>query len=184
MTAPHLHTVAWRRPDGAGHEAARLFIDDEGWRLAGMAVGAPDGTPTAVSYVVACDGEWRTRRGALAGWIGGTNVRLTLRVDPDGRWSLNGVAQPAAHGCIDVDYALGPATRAPAIRRLRLAVGEAAESRTARLHLPSGRLEGVTRRYARVADRTYRCEEDGGADVTLVVDAHGMPVETGGAASV
>ena len=96
----------------------------------------------------------------------------------DGVWSLNGVAQPAVAGCIDLDLNFSPSTNLLPIRRLAPAVGEEAPVRAAWLRFPSFALEPLEQTYRRLEDRLYRYSSSGGQFVRdLPVDAVGFVTE-------
>jgi uncharacterized protein len=96
-------------------------------------------------------------------------------VDSDQRWRLNGIEQPIVAGCLDVDLSFTPATNFLAIRRLGLAIGQAADVTAAWLRFPELTLEPLAQRYARQGERHYRYESDGGNFVAdLAVDEMGF----------
>ena len=154
--------ILWRRLDRAGHEAARLHAEASGWRLAGTAVFAHEGQACRLDYAVRCDGRWRTVSGRVAGCIGTAPVEVDLSVDAAGRWRLNGADCPAVEGCVDLDLNFSPSTNTLPIRRLGLAVGQAAEVRAAWLRFPSFALEPLEQVYRRTGEAIYRYESAGG----------------------
>ena len=62
--------VLWRRLDVPGHDVCRLEPSGDGWRLGGAAVFRHEGVPALLAYQVTSDAAWRTRGGAVHGWIG------------------------------------------------------------------------------------------------------------------
>ena len=88
-------------------------------------------------------------------------IDVDLSVDAAGRWRLNGADCPAVEGCVDLDLNFSPSTNALPIRRLGLAVGQAAEVRAAWLRFPSFALEPLEQVYRRTGETTYRYESAG-----------------------
>jgi uncharacterized protein len=169
------HAILWRRLDQPGHEAARLVRREGGWELAGSAVFAHQGEPVRLDYVVGCNARWQTGSARIRGWIGSTPVALDLVADDARRWHQNAVECPAVAGCVDLDLAFSPATNLLPIRRLDLAVAEAADVRAAWLEFPTLRLEPLDQRYQRTGLTTYRYESAGGQFQTeLEVNAAGF----------
>lgn len=170
--------VLWRRIDLPGHEIGRIDSLEDGWTLAGTAVFAYEGRPCRLDYTVTCDPGWRTTSAGVAGSIGGRSVDLTVSVDRRGRWRLNDEVCEAVEGCIDIDLGFSPSTNLLPIRRLGLAVGEAAEVRAAWLPFPALALEPLAQTYRRESETTYRYESGGGRFVrTLEVNSAGLVID-------
>lgn len=168
-------TILWRRLDQPGHESARLSLSEDFWRLAGTAVFLHDRQPCRLDYLIVCDVTWQTQAGRVAGWVGDKTIEIELAVDADGRWWLNDTECPEVAGCIDLDLNFSPSTNLLPIRRLGLAVGQAAEVKAAWLRFPSFKLELLDQTYRRIAETTYRYESAGGAFVRdLPVNAAGF----------
>src|SRR5438552_3800613 len=119
--------ILWRRIDQPGHEAARLTRTSAGFHLAGTAVFAHEAQPCRLDYVVVCDVGWRTVSCHVSGWVGDQPIDVAITVDTSGRWWMNERECPAVAGCVDVDLNFSPSTNLLPIRRLDLAVGEAAD---------------------------------------------------------
>ena len=167
--------ILWRRVDRPGHESARVSPGLAGWELAGTAVFAHEGKACGFNYTIACDREWRTKSADVVGWLGADAVRVNALVGEDGRWRVDGVDIPEIAGCVDVDLNFSPSTNALPIRRLGLAVGQAAEVRAAWLRFPSFALEPLEQVYRRTGDAIYRYESAGGTFVAdLEVNAAGL----------
>lgn len=145
-------TILWRRLESAGHDACGLWAGDEGWRLAGTAVFA---FPCCLRYEVDCDSSWRTRLARISGWMGSAPVTLVIAGKPGNRWHLNGAEQPTVEGLVDVDLGFTPATNLIPLRRLALAVGQAADAPTVYLRFPELRLEPLAQRYHRLTPNQY-----------------------------
>jgi hypothetical protein len=137
-------------------DACRL----EGWgpqrRLIGSALFSAAGRPQRLDYTVVCDAAWRTRSALVEGWSGRRTLRISLRADRFGRWTVDGRQRPSVLGCVDVDFGFTPATNLLPIRRLGLEVGEEARVRSAWLEAPGADLLPLSQSYRRVGATTYR----------------------------
>jgi hypothetical protein len=165
MSEFHLSTILWRREDPPGHDAACLQSRDSGWRLDGCAIFADETGPCRVTYHVDIDAGWRTTAARVEGWAGAQPIAIDIRADEARRWTLNGHAVAAVHGCDDVDLGFTPATNLLPVRRLRLAAGQGAEVRAAWLGFPSLELEPIEQRYTHHGGGHYRYLSDGGTFV-------------------
>jgi hypothetical protein len=171
-------TILWRRLDRPGHEAARLVRQSSGWRLNGSTVFMHERQPCRLDYQIMCDIAWRTVSAQVFGWVGDETIALELKVESDQRWTMNGVEQRAVEGCIDLDLNFSPATNLLPIRRLDLAVGEAATVKAAWLRFPSFQLEPLEQVYRRLEATAYRYESAGGRFATeLQVDVAGFVID-------
>lgn len=168
-------SILWRRLDRPGHEFARVFAQAPGWQLHGTAVFTHDQQPCRLDYQITCDSQWRTVAAAVAGRVGSQSIEIELAVEADRRWQVNQQDCPEAAGCLDLDLNFSPSTNLLPIRRLNLAIGQAAEVRAAWLRFPSFKLEPLAQTYRRLDDTTYRYESAGGRFVTeLQVNAIGL----------
>jgi hypothetical protein len=95
-------------------------------------------------------------------------VNLTVSVDTERKWYLNGVESGAVEGCLDIDLGFSPSTNLLPIRRLALAVGEEATVRAAWLPFPSLDFATLAQVYRREGETTYRYESGGGAFVRML----------------
>ena len=151
----------WRRLDVPGHDACRLRPAAGGWVLDGTAVFRHAGAPAALAYRVECDAAWQTRRGRVRGWLGDRAVDQAVERAPDGAWTLDGVAAPGLDGLVDLDLGFTPATNLIQLRRVALAVGEAAEVPVAWLDAGADALLALAQRYERRTEATYWYESPG-----------------------
>jgi catechol 2,3-dioxygenase-like lactoylglutathione lyase family enzyme len=141
----------------------------------GTAVFDFDGQACRLDYSVVCDRAWHTRSTTVTGWVGDTDVAVTIAVDADKRWTLNGVECDEVAGCVDVDLNFSPSTNLLPIRRLRLEVGQARDVRAAWLRFPTFRLEPLVQRYECLEKERYRFESGGGEFVAeLTVNDIGL----------
>ena len=174
-------SILWRRIDSPGHEACRLFQLNDEWWLEGTAVFLSDQRPCRLSYNVACDSSWNTRRGSVTGWVDDVPVEFSIETH-DQRWSLNGVEIPETHGCIDLDLNFSPSTNVLPIRRLNLEVGQHAAVKAAWLRFPTFEFEPLTQIYTRLDRFKYRYASNDGKfvreltvnEVGLVTDYPGL----------
>jgi uncharacterized protein len=168
-------TVLWRRLDRPGHESAYLFFQDQHWHLEGCAVFPHEGKPCLLNYHIICDSRWHTLSADVIGWVGIKRIHIDLAVSPNHRWQLNRTDQPEVAECIDLDLNFSPSTNLLPIRRLGLAVGQAAEVHAAWLRFPSFTLERLVQVYRRIDETRYRYESGGGNFITeLDVDQTGF----------
>ena len=154
-------TALWKRLDVPGHDAARFARDGDGWRLSGTAVfQSEDGRPVAASYDVLLDEKYHARSGAVRGVSGGRSFSHEIARDADG-WRLDGTRQPLS-ALVDLDFGFTPATNLPQLRRLDLAVGEAAAFDVAWFDITETRLIALPQRYRRIDERRYAYESPQG----------------------
>jgi hypothetical protein len=173
-----MESILWCGLVLQGHEACRLFSQDQRRHLEGAAVFSHERQPCRLNYHVICDDAWRALSAEIDGWLGNTTVDVTIDADPRRRWRLNGVAQPAVDGCMDIDLNFSPSTNLLAIRRLKLAVGETGEVKAAWLRFPSFQLEPLVQHYRRLDETTYRYESAGGRFVAhLQVNPSGFVLD-------
>jgi uncharacterized protein len=102
----------------------------------------------------------RSTKATVEGWCGAQPVELLLRRARATGWTVNGVPCPAVPGCVDLDLSFTPATNLLTIRRLHLAVNQAAEVRSAWLEWPAAMLTPLVQRYRRRSDDEYDYEAD------------------------
>ena len=148
-------SILWRRLDVPGHDACRLAPAGDGWRLGGVAAFRHDDGAAHLAYRVACDRAWRTREGAVRGWVGERAVDVSVRRTDRGGWELNGAPVPGLRGCVDLDFGFTPATNLLQLRRVALAEGAAADVPVAWLDVPAGTLDLLHQRYERRGAGAY-----------------------------
>jgi hypothetical protein len=148
-------SILWERLDNPGHDACRLVVLDDGWRLAGVAAFEEGGTSSALAYTVECDPSWHTRAARVTGSVGDAPFDLVITHAPAAPWYVNGVAQPGLADLVDLDLGFTPATNLVALRRLGLAIGATAEAPAAYLAFPELRLERLEQTYRRIDETRY-----------------------------
>jgi hypothetical protein len=72
-----------------------------------------------------------------------------------GVWHLDGTPVDGAQDCVDVDFGFTPATNLLLLRRLDLAVGQAADVTVAWLDVPDPALVSLPQHYERRSTHTY-----------------------------
>jgi hypothetical protein len=148
-------TVLWKRLDTEGHDACRLVRRNDGWQVCGEAIFLHEGKPCSMRYDVRCDAAWRTRLATVNGWVGARELTCEIVRSEEATWLLNGVEQPQASGCVDVDLGFTPATNLLALRRFNLSIGEETPAPAAYLSFPELRLDLLEQTYRRTAETTY-----------------------------
>ena len=148
----------WRRLDNPGYDSCRLFHSADGCRLSGAAVFREGRLACHVRYEVLADARFRTRSASLEGYVGRKPVSLWLRATRGGRWTANGIEQPAIRDCIDLDLGFTPATNLLPLRRLALRTGQEAQAPAAYLPFPKTELMILPQRYKRLSRSEYDYE--------------------------
>ena len=183
-----LPTSAACRHVGAREGFEVLFIAStpNGLRLQGHSTAVEDGEAWAVRYDITVDAQSRTRSAHVTGQSSaGTHEVLIERTA--GEWRVGGLARPEFAGCEDVDLEASAFTNALPVRRLALAVGEAANAPAVYVRAADLRIERLEQRYERLADDGPRSRYDYSAprfdyaDV-LVYDQSGLIVDYPGLA--
>lgn len=173
--------VLWMSPDGQRLEHLVLREHANGFAADGMIVRRDAGEDFRFRYRITGDHKWRVR--SVHAEHLGHDRRITLHADGAGQWrTASGEPVHELDGCIDVDIHASPFTNTIAIRRLRLAPGQAEKIIVAFLGLPDLDMVPVAQRYTRLADvaesRTYRYEGlDSGFSTDLPVDDDGLLIE-------
>jgi hypothetical protein len=163
--------ILWRQLDAEGHCACWLSRQPDGWSLDGTVVFDHEAMPCALNYTVRCDTNWRTHSASIVGRLGMDNVDLDIARDGK-TWLLNGVEQPLAEGCLDLDLGFTPATNLLALRRLSLSVGDESPAPAAYLEAPTSGLVRLEQTYRRIDRLRYAYESPafGYAEVLTVSD--------------
>jgi hypothetical protein len=172
-----LRRVVWRRIlDDQSFEACVVESLCDGFGIGGRIVAAQEGKPLDVRYEIHCDGNWSAQAIAIEQTLDDESRRLRLERASQG-WLVDGVLDSRLGDCAEPDLGLTPSTNALAIRRLGLAVGQAAEITCAWVKFPALSVEPSPQRYERLADRTYRYTNvASGFTAIVAVDAFALPV--------
>jgi uncharacterized protein len=168
------HTILWRRLDLPGHDICRFWKSPAGWQLSGTAIFQFDQMPCLLVYEVSANANWQTCIARISGYVGASNIDLTIAPTTNKYWSINGVETQAAAGSIDLDLGFTPATNLIAIRRLSLNIGERASAPAAWLDFPDFTLKQLEQQYHRLSDTQYEyASPDVGYAAVLEVDRYG-----------
>ncbi len=168
-------TIFFKRLDTSGTEFLQMNESVSACSLAGMATFQEEGEAYAVQYDIVCTTDWRTQLVSARCVTAQGETTLKLRVDQDGTWWANGVSLRGLSGCTNVDLGFTPASNTLPIRRLQLAVGDAAEVEVAWVKFPSFEIVRARQVYRRVSDGTYLyLNVDSGFSAEISVDEHGL----------
>ena len=175
--AKTIRRVIWRRIlDDRSFEECAVAARADGVGIAGHVIAAQDGAPLVVRYDIGCNDRWSARSVTIEQTFGDGTRRLRLERAGDG-WLVDGIHDARLDGCAEPDLGVTPSTNALAIRRLDLAVGQAAEIKCAWVKFPALSVEPSLQRYERLGDRDYRYTNVASGFTALVaVDELALPV--------
>jgi hypothetical protein len=175
--ATTIRRVIWRRNlDDHSFEECVVTAAPDGFGIASHVIAAQDGAPLVVRYDIDCDQAWSARSVTIKQTLGDAQRRFRLERAGDG-WLIDGARDPRLDRCAEPDLGLTPSTNALAIRRLGLAVGQAAEIRCAWVKFPALSVEPSLQRYERLGECDYRYINVASGFAALVaVDALALPV--------
>jgi uncharacterized protein len=170
--------VLWSDRESGGLDRCVLADGgDGGSRLSGTALVTFDAVPYEIRYTVIVDAAWHTRSVGVHVQGGpGDDARLALLAGDDGTWSVGREPYEELTGCVDVDLGCTPATNTLPVRRLGLAVGEAADISVVSVRFPDLAIAVEEQRYVREAPDLYRYSS-GPFAAELVVDRHGLVLD-------
>lgn len=171
--------VSWRRTDEVRtDEQCTISVRDAGISLVGTVLGADGGLPVRIEYRVFADGTGATTAVHVRDYRGFAQRQLALARDGKGNWTVNGVADRALKGCVDVDLGCSPSTNTLPVRRLRLGVGGSQTIQAAWVRFPELTVEKAAQTYSRLDEFTYRYAS-GTYEGDLVVDDDGVVAQYG-----
>lgn len=168
--------VVWHCAALESTEHSAIEESENGWKISGIVVAPIGSTPGHIEYSVTTNLRWETQRASIE--IHGplaTRIEVQLAA---GSWSLDGVAHPELGGCVDIDLGFTPATNTLPIRRLNLAVGQAATTTAAWFKFPEMAFVSAIQRYERIGASTWRYTA-GQSDFVLDVDEYGRVLSYG-----
>ncbi len=149
-----MKTAFWKTIYTAGHDAVALRESATGWRLDGTAVYLLDDAPAQIRYGLELHQDWSTAAGFFEGFVGTRAVKREIRRD-GADWTLDGVAQEAVRGALDLDFGFTPATNYPQLQRMALHVGQSQEITVAWLAVDAQVLQPLPQIYTRVGPCSY-----------------------------
>src|SRR5262245_34848126 len=166
--SPDGYELTWTTWDGDHSERLLLSWDNEAWTAVGR-VGRE-----RVEYVLRLAPTWHVRQFLLFRDL--DDPDLWLAIDAAHRWGeINGSYRTEFDGCVDVELACTPFTATVPIRRLRLAVGEAADLDVIEVDVETLAARRSAVRYERLGDRTYRrTARSSGEARQFEVDEYGL----------
>lgn len=182
-------TVCWRRIDfNDGLEFVRLGRSSGGYAAAGHVIGIDQDGPWFFRYNVVSDAEWVTTEVRCQSVGPRGNSSLTLDVDADRVWRIDGEEVLELQGCVDVDLAGSIVTNTLPIRRLALEPGGARDVRVAWIDVPDLQAHAAEQRYTRLDDaggvRRYEFAAlDSDTRYELSVDEFGLVIDYEGIAA-
>jgi hypothetical protein len=168
------HNVRWSTWDDGHVEAMALAWDNEAWTATGH-VGREN-----VQYVLRVSPTWRVRQFLLFRDL--DEPDLWLAIDAHHRWGeVNGSIRPELGTSADIELNCTPFTATIPIRRLGLAVGEAAEIDVISVDVDTLAAVSVPTRYERVGQAAWRATTlPNGAVREFEVDQFGLVVDEPG----
>lgn len=168
-------SVIWRRLNMAGHEYARVFLEDSRWLLEGTSVFVFEKQFCKLDYSIECGADWQTRTVKVLGWVGEKVIEVKISVDAEKRWTLNGKENAETKGCTDIDLNFSPITNTLPIQRIPLCADEKVEVCAAWLRFPEFTLEPLAQIYTRISENKYRYESaDGTFQTEIETDDFGL----------
>jgi uncharacterized protein len=172
-----LRRLIWRRVlDDHSFEECVVTAARDGFVISGHITAAQDGVPLIVDYDIGCGEDWSARSVTIEQRLNDAQRRLRLERAGDG-WLVDGARDPQFDGCAEPDLGVTPSTNALAIRRLDLAIGQAAEIKCAWVKFPALSVEPSLQRYERLGNHDYRYTNVASGFTALVaVDQLAMPV--------
>ncbi len=169
-------SILWRRLDVPGHEAVRIYGDEDGWYIDGSAVFIYDAQPCRLEYLIECDTEWKTKFVTVDGFVGDEVISIEIEAE-NGVWHLDGKEIEVVDGCVDIDLNFSPVTNLLPIKRSSIAVGDNARVKAAWLRFPSFSLEPLEQTYTRKSQTVYSYHTSTGFETNITVDTFGVVVE-------
>lgn len=145
-------TAAWTRLDTPGEDHGRLFSISDGYRLEGNARFIEAGVAVCIDYTVDYAADWSTRAATV------DCDGVLRRIRHDGGWFIDDIAVPGIDDLKDVDFGFTPATNLAQVRRLNLAIGQAADLYVAWMDADQAGLVRLWQHYRRLDALTYAYE--------------------------
>jgi hypothetical protein len=181
--------AAWEHVGArAGHEVGFFAVGDDAITVDGTTTATEDGVPWRVSFHLELDLDWTTRRAEIWGRSPLGEHRRVLESDGLGRWSVDGVHDPALDGCIDLDLESSACTNTVPVRRLDLQRGEREDAPAVYVRAADLTVERLDQRYLLSPDQSSGLGGHGtwrlgylaprfDADFDLTVDRYGLVLD-------
>ena len=177
MDSDVLRRLIWRRIlDDRSIESCTFAGRQNGFGIAGHIIAAHDDRPLDVAYDIDCGPDWAAQRVTIEQLFDGAGRRLEMARTKEG-WLIDGARDARLDGCLEPDLGLTPSTNALAIRRLKLEIGQVAETNCAWVKFPALTIEPALQRYQRLGQWDYRYTNVGsGFTAVLTIDDLALPV--------
>jgi hypothetical protein len=174
-----IKTIVWSGEGMAGLEKLHLDIQNDAVIAKSHVTGGDADLHTKwdAEYEIACGIDWRVRSVSI--FEKTTNCQLAISSDGAGNWTNeSGEAIEAIQGCIDIDFRATPFSNTFPIRRLQLAVGEAATITVVYINAPDLKLSRERQIYTRLSEHTWKFEQPSADFIaTITVDSDGLVVD-------
>jgi uncharacterized protein len=180
--------AAWEHREARdGFEVAFVNSGADSHRIDGHSTAVEGGEAWAVGYGIELDRRWLTRSARVTSLTETGIRRVLIEADGAGHWRIDGAPAPHLDGCLDVDLESSALTNGFPVRRLRLAVGQAAEAPAAYVRALDLAVERLDQSYIRVKDDAGHERYDYTAPAfgfacRLVYDEHGLVLDYPGIA--
>lgn len=133
-----------------GFEVVHFTESGKGTVLDGTTLGAEEGVPWNIQYVISTDTNWHVRDAVVADHSGN---RLEIQADGNGSWTVNGKHHPELDGCLDLDFEASVVTNTLPAHRLALPVGGEGESAAVYIRSRGLAVERLDQTYRRLPDK-------------------------------
>lgn len=171
---PQQHELKWTGLDPATTEHCLVTIGESDIRVRATIMGADDAAALSLRYEIILNLDWETQRVAIQGHIGTHTVNHEF-VRFGATWTGTDGRQLTGAHPLEPDISLTPLTNTLPLRRLGLALGEAAEIEVLYFDLEAGTVDIRRQRYTRLAGNDYRFETiPAGFEAAISVDENGF----------
>lgn len=169
--------IVWTSEDLGSVERFAMERSAGGWSLTGLAELPIDGALSQISYTIVTDSAWLTRTARIDVTGPGSDTSIALE-RADQRWLVNGDKRPDLGECVDVDLGWSPSTNTLPIRRLRLGIGQSAETTALWVRFPELSIAPLVQSYQRTSVGIYEYRSANFA-AELTVDQYGRVTRYG-----
>jgi hypothetical protein len=133
---------------------------DGSWQLQGCTTAVETDEPWVVDYNIILNPDWTTRRAEISSISTSGRRSTLLETDGAGRWLVAGAPAPQLDGCLDIDLESSAMTNALPVRRLKLQVGDSADSPAAYVRALDLSVERLEQTYTRKPDKDTHSQYD------------------------
>ncbi|TQV81961.1 putative glycolipid-binding domain-containing protein [Denitrobaculum tricleocarpae] len=150
-----LRTVLWRRLDIEGMDACSFERSAGGYLISGTALFQDHSGPALITYQVSCNADWSSQSARVSGWTGSEKRDFTVERCAKGQWYSDGEKIAGVDALLDIDLGFTPATNTNALKRLRLEIGQQAETTAVWLDTEDWRFKPLKQVYHRLSETEY-----------------------------